>query len=108
MATLDDFSKIDLRVAKIVGAEDLPTRKPMYRLDLDLGELGKRSIVAAIKPYYAKEELLGRSIIVIANLDPKKIGDFVSEGMLLAAEDSAGNVVLLGLERPLPPGSRIH
>ncbi len=108
MATIDDFMRIELRVARITAVEDLPTRKPMYRLDLDLGELGSRHIAAGIKDFYTKEELLGRDIIVVANLDPKKVGDFVSEGMLLAAEDDLGNVVLLGLDRPLPPGSRIH
>lgn len=108
MATIDDFMKIELRVAKILAVDDLPTRKPMYGLELDLGELGTRRIAAGIKRFYTREQLLGRSIIVVANLEPKKVGDFVSEGMLLAAEDDAGDVVLLGLDRPLPPGSRIH
>lgn len=107
MATIDDFAKIDIRVGKIVAVDDLPTRKPMYRLDVDLGELGTKHIAAGIKESYTKEELLGREIIVLANLDPKKIGDFVSEGMLLAAEDEAG-VVLLGPGRELAPGSRIR
>lgn len=107
MATLEDFMKIDVRVAKITAVEELPTRKPLYRIDLDLGELGTRHIAAGIKQFYTREQLLGREILVIANLDPKRIGDFTSEGMLLAAEDESG-IVLLGLERELKPGSRVR
>lgn len=107
MASLDDFLKIDLRVGKIVSVEDLPTRKPLYRLEVDLGELGKKNIAAGIKEFYGKDDLLGKNIIVIANLDPKKIGDFVSEGMLLAAEDN-GVISLVCPDKQLAPGSRIR
>ena len=106
MADISELSDLNLRTGKIVGVEDANTKKPMYKLTIDLGELGTRSIMAGIKPYYSKEALMGKTIIVVANLEPKKIGDYVSEGMLLAAE-SEDKVLLLTIDGELPPGSMI-
>ena len=86
MANISELLDLNLRTGKIIEVEEANTKKPMYKLTVDLGELGKRSIMAGIKPYYDREALLNKTIIVVANLEPKKIGDYVSEGMLLAAE----------------------
>lgn len=91
-----------MEVGDIEGA-----RKPLYRFKVDLGELGFRNVAAGIKNFYTPEQLLGRSIVVIANLDPKNIVSFVSEGMALAAESPDGKVVLLKPDEDLPPGSKI-
>ncbi len=107
MVTIDEFLNVDLRVGKILEVDDLPTRKPMYRLKIDLGELGIRNVAAGIKSFYAKEELMGKKVIVVANLDPKPIGEFVSEGMVLAAEEN-GNITLLTTDKDLAPGSRVR
>jgi len=108
MPSIDQFFEFDIRIGKIVEVEDLEgARKPIYRLKVDLGELGIKNIAAGIKSFYTKEELLGKSIAVIANLDPKSVAGFVSEGMILAADDGT-NVCILTPEKELPPGSRIR
>ena len=106
--SFDKFEAVDLRVAKILDAEPHPsTRKPMYKLTLDLGELGRRTIVAGIGAFYGREELIGKKIIVVANLAPRTIAGVLSDGMLLAAEDEL-NVSLIVPDKDAAPGSRIH
>ena len=107
MANISELLDLNLRTGKIIEVEEANTKKPMYKLTVDLGELGKRSIIAGIKPYYDREALLNKTIIVVANLEPKKIGDYVSEGMLLAAE-SGDRILLLTVDGELPPGSAIR
>ncbi len=106
--SFDKFEAVDLRVAKILDAEvHQSTRKPMYKLTLDLGELGKRTIVAGIGAFYGRDELIGKKIVVVANLAPRTIAGVVSDGMLLAAEDEL-SVSLIVPDRDASPGSRIH
>lgn len=108
MVTINEFESIKLVVGKIIEVEDLETaRKPMYKLKVELGELGTRNIVAGLKPYYLKEELMDSLVIVATNLEPKSIAGFVSEGMILAADDGT-NVVLLKPEKEIAVGSRIR
>ncbi len=104
----ETFKKVDLRVARILDvAEHKGARKHMYRLRLDVGELGERNIVAGIGDYYTKEELVGREIVIVANLKPRNIAGVESNGMLLAAEN--GDVVaLLSPDRELAEGSAVH
>lgn len=107
MVSFDEFRAVDLRVGRIVEAQELDTtRKPMFLLKVDLGELGIRQIIAGIRGYYTRDELLGKCIVVVANLDSKKIGEYVSEGMLLAAQDGE-TVRLVVPDQALSPGSRI-
>ncbi len=104
----DKFKSVDLRVAKIIDVEQHPTtRKPMYKLTLDVGELGTRVIVAGIAGYYSKDSLLGKKIVIVANLSPRNIAGVVSDGMLLAAEDEV-TVSLIVPDKDASPGSRIH
>ncbi len=91
----EPFSKIDLRVAKIIGVDEHPNADKLYVIELDVGELGKRKIVAGIKPWYRKEELIGRKIVLLANLKPARIRGIVSNGMLLAAQDNGKAVLLI-------------
>ncbi|MDE1870979.1 MAG: tRNA-binding protein [Candidatus Micrarchaeota archaeon] len=108
MVTISDFASMGLRVGRIIEVEDLEgSRKPMYKLKVDLGELGTRNLVAGLKGYYSREELLNTDIIVVTNLEPKRIANFVSEGMLLAADDGT-NVVLVRPEKEISPGSTIR
>jgi len=104
--TFDDFLKIDLRVAEIKACEDIQGADKLYKLTIDLGET--RDIVAGIKQYYTKEELIGQKIVIVANLEPKKLRGILSHGMLLAASsEDKSSVVLLTLDRDIPNGSRI-
>jgi methionine--tRNA ligase beta chain len=108
MATINDFAALDLRIGEIIEVSDIEgARKPLYALRVDLGELGIRNIAAGIKSQYAPEELLGKRVVVVANLEPKSIAGFVSEGMVLAAE-SGDKIVLLSPDSEMAPGSKVH
>jgi methionyl-tRNA synthetase len=104
--TFDDFAKMDLRVAEIKACEDVEGADKLYKLTIDIGE--ERTIVAGIKLHYTKEELVGKKIAVITNLEPRKLRGIESHGMLLAAssEDKSA-VVLLTLDRDIAPGAKI-
>lgn len=104
--TFDDFMKMDLRVAEIKSCEDVPGADKLYKLTIDVGE--ERTIVAGIKLYYTKEELVGKKIAVVANLEPRKLRGIESHGMLLAASsEDKSSVVLLTLDREIGNGSKI-
>jgi export-related chaperone CsaA len=108
MASLEDFEKLELRVGKIVDVQDAETKKPMYVLKVDFGALGVKQAIAGIKPYYAKEEILGNKFIFVFNLEPKKIANILSECMILAASDEGKEkVVILQPEKDIETGSRI-
>jgi methionyl-tRNA synthetase len=84
----EDFAKIDLRVAQITKVEEIPNADKLYKLTLDVGELGERTICAGIKEFYKIEQLQNKKIIIIANLAPRKLKGIESQGMLLAASNS--------------------
>ena len=109
MAGISEFMALDLRVGRIISAEDHEAaRKPMYKLRVYLGpELGERDIIAGIKGVYTKEELAGKLVICVANLEPKLIAGAESNGMVLAAEEN-GSVSLLEPDKEMSPGSKIH
>ncbi|MCL5100143.1 MAG: tRNA-binding protein [Candidatus Marsarchaeota archaeon] len=108
MVSIQEFSNLDIRVGRIVDVQDHEkARKPIYKMRVDLGELGTRDIAAGIKDVYTKEELIGRLVVVVTNLDPKEIAGFVSQGMLLAAEDN-GSISLLKPDRELAVGAKVH
>ena len=104
--TYDVFQSMELRVAEIKACEDVEGADKLYKLFIDIGE--ERTIVAGMKPFYAKEELVGKKIVVVANLEPRKLRGIVSHGMLLAAStEDKSSVVLLTLDKDVPNGSRI-
>lgn len=106
----DDFAKVDLRVATITAAELHPNADRLLKLQLDDGTESGRQICAGIKGHYEPESLVGKQIIIVANLEPRTIRGEKSEGMLCAASDMSGGeeeraVVLLGIDKPVPTGS---
>jgi len=103
---IDYFKKVDLRVARIVEAERVEKSEKLVKLQLDLGELGRRQIVAGIAKYYTPEELVGRLIVVVANLKPAKLMGIESRGMLLAAKIN-DKLTLLTVSSDIEPGAKI-
>ncbi len=108
MISIDYFSKVDLRVGYVKHAERILGTTKLLRLIVDLGELGERQLVAGLGLWYKPEDLIGKYIIVVANLEPKKFRGYVSQGMLLAADSEDGTPVLLTVEKPVKPGSKIR
>jgi len=104
--TIDDFSKVELRVAQILVAERIPKADKLLRLEVDLG-YEKRQILAGIAQYYEPEKLIGRRIVIVANLAPRKMRGLESNGMLLAASLEGGAPVLAGFLEDVPLGSRL-
>ena len=106
--TYDDFSKLDLRVAKILNAEKVEGADKLLKLTISLGEMGERTLAAGIAQHYSPEELVGKKIVVVANLAPRMLRGIESQGMLLAASpQDDSKVVLLSLDRDIEEGSRI-
>lgn len=103
---IDYFKNIDLRVAEILEAEKVKKSRKLIKLQLDLGELGKRQIVAGIANYYEPENLIGKKIIIVANLKPAKLMGIESNGMLLAAKIN-DKLVLLTTDGDIEPGAKI-
>ncbi len=105
---IDDFAKIELRVAQILVAERIPKADKLLRLEVDLGPHGKRQILSGIAEWYTPEDLIGRRIVVITNLAPRKMRGLESHGMLLAASDGeAGKPVLATFGEDIALGSRL-
>ncbi|HEY5289892.1 MAG TPA: methionine--tRNA ligase subunit beta, partial [Caulobacteraceae bacterium] len=105
--TFDDFAKIDLRAAKVLAAEIVPKADKLIKLTLDVGESAPRTVVSGIAPTYTPEALVGRTVIYLANLAPRKIRGVISQGMILAAGD-ADVLGLSALDRDVPPGTKVR
>jgi methionyl-tRNA synthetase len=103
---IDDFAKVDLRVAQILVAERIPKADKLLRLEVDLG-YEKRQILAGIAQYYEPEKLIGRKIVIVANLAPRKMRGLMSNGMLLAASLEGGSPALAGFLEEVPLGARL-
>ena len=101
-----DFEKLDLRVAKIVATEAIEASEKLIKISLDVGG-ESRQIVAGIRKYYSPEELVGKLIVIVANLEPRKLMGEESRGMLLAASDDE-HVVLLTPEREIISGAHVR
>ena len=102
MATFEDFKKLEIKVGKILEVNDHPNADKLYVLKVNTGE--KRTIVASIKNSYSKEELIGKKIIVLCNLEEKELRGVKSQGMLLAGSDK-DKVSLLTLDKDIVEGS---
>jgi methionyl-tRNA synthetase len=105
MISIDEFRKVELKVATIKSAEPHPNADKLMLLQIDLGE-EQRQICAGIRNYYTPEELVGKQIVVVANLETAKLRGLESQGMLLAASDQ-GRVVILTPEKAVLPGAKI-
>jgi methionyl-tRNA synthetase len=106
--TIDDFAKVDLRVARVIAAEDVPEADKLLKLTLSLGGEVRRTVLAGIKKAYKPEQLLGRQVIVVANLAPRKMKFGVSEGMIVATGSGGSEVFLLGVDQGGKVGQRVH
>ncbi|MFX1259363.1 MAG: methionine--tRNA ligase, partial [Promethearchaeota archaeon] len=102
---IEDFKKLDIRVALIENVETVPNADKLYKLSIDLGN-EKRNLVAGLADYYKPEELKGKKIVVLVNLQPRKLRGVLSQGMLLAAEED-NKVSILIPDKDLPPGAKV-
>ena len=105
----NDWEKLDMRVSQIIEVEEVEKADKLYKLTLDVGkEIGKRTICAGIKQHYSKDELIGKKIILFANLAPRKLRGIKSEGMLLAASnEDHDKVILISPEKDIDVGSLV-
>jgi tRNA-binding protein len=106
---IEDWQRLDMRVGRIVEATELPeARKPSYRLKIDFGSLGTRQSVAAARTDYPNaQELIGRQVVCVFNLPPRRVAGVSSEVLVLAATESDGRLRLLGPDAEAEIGSRI-
>ncbi|MBM3997928.1 MAG: methionine--tRNA ligase [Planctomycetes bacterium] len=105
---IDDFAKVDLRVARVVAAEDVPQAKKLLKLTLSLGGGQRRTVFAGIKAAYTPDQLVGRLVVMVANLAPRTMSFGVSEGMVVATGPGGKDVFLLGVDAGGRPGQRVH
>jgi methionyl-tRNA synthetase len=105
--SLDEFLRIDLRAAKVLEARYVPGADKLLQLKIDVGELGQRQIFAGIRAAYEPEKLVGRLIVVVANLQPRKMRFGTSEGMMLAAGPGGKDIFVLSPDSGAAPGMRV-
>jgi len=103
---IEEFQKIDLRIGKIIVAEKVENSDKLLRLEVDFGNEW-RQIVSGIANYYKPEELIGKKVAFVFNLEPKMIKGIESQGMILAAEDENGNLALLIPDKEIKEGTKI-
>lgn len=111
MQTIDitDFHKIELRVGTITKAEvSEKTKKPAYKLWVDLGELGVKKSSAQITDHYTTDQLLGMQVLCVCNFKPRQIADFISEILVTGFDDGSGKIVLATVNIPVPNGGKLH
>ena len=106
----NDFLKVDIRVGSILKAETFPeARKPAYKLWIDFGpSIGTKKTSAQITDNYTLTELIGRQVLAVVNFPPRQIGPFMSEVLTLGVTDNKGAVTLLGPDKQIPNGERMH
>ncbi len=106
--SIEDFAKVDLRVARVVSAEQVPEANKLLRLELSLGGDQTRQVFAGIKAAYQPEDLVGRLVVMVANLKPRKMRFGLSEGMVTAAGPGGSDVFILSVDDGAQPGQRVH
>lgn len=107
MITIDDFAKVDLRVARVLKAEPVPGAEKLLHLTVDAGEAEPRSLVAGIAKEYTPGQLAGRKVVIVANLQPRKLRGIQSNGMIVAASLEDGPPVLAAFLEDAPVGARL-
>ncbi len=105
--SIDDFAKIDLRVGVVKSAERVKGADKLLHMMVDIGEPQPRSIVAGIAPAYSPEQVIGRKVVIVANLQPRKLRGIESNGMIVAASLEGGAPVLAGFLEDVPVGARL-
>ena len=104
--SIDDFGKLDIRVGKVLDCQKVPKADKLLQFKIDDG-LGGRTIVSGIAKYYAPEDLIGKEVCFIANLEPRKLKGIISQGMILSAEDAGGRLVVIGPHGEVKPGCQV-
>ena len=107
LISIDDFAKIDLRIVEVVAAEAVAKADKLLKLTVRMGE-EERTVVSGIRQWFAPEDLVGRKVVLVANLKPAKLRGIQSQGMILAAEDADGKLDLLGTGLDLPSGTKVR
>jgi len=108
--TFDDFLKVDIRVGRVIRAEPYPeARKPAIKMWIDFGgDIGEKKTSAQVTAHYAPESLVGRQVMAVVNFPPRQIGRFMSEVLVLGLPDEDGEIVLIGPDKDVPTGGRMH
>jgi methionyl-tRNA synthetase len=104
---IDDFAKVDLRVGKVLAAEPVKGANKLLKLTVDIAEAQPRTLVAGIAEAYGPEQLIGRKVVIVANLEPRKLRGIESNGMIVAASVEGGKPVLAGFLEDIPVGARL-
>ena len=107
--SFDDFLKVDIRVGKVVEAEEFPeARKPAYKMKIDFGpDIGIKKTSAQITKHYSPDDLVGRLVMAVVNFPPRQIGPVMSEVLVLGVPDADGEVILLAPDQTVPLGGRL-
>src|SRR5438876_7575721 len=105
--SIDDFMKVEMRVAKVLAAERVPKSKRLLKLQVDAGT-EHRTLVAGIAEAYEPEALVGKTVVIVFNLKPATLMGVESNGMVLAASPDGGKPIVVGFDDPPPPGSRVR
>jgi methionyl-tRNA synthetase len=105
---IDDFVKVDLRIARIIDAKEVPEARKLLQLTLSLGGDERRNVFAGIKSAYKAEDLIGRLVVCAANLEPRQMKFGLSEGMVVAAGPGGSDIFLLSPDPGAKPGMRLH
>ena len=110
MAKYDDFQKLDIRVGKIIEAEDFPqARKPSYKLKIDFGEdIGIKKSCAQLTKNYEIDDLMGKQVLCVVNFPPRQIGPAISEVLTLGVPDAQNECILIGPDTNVPLGGRLY
>lgn len=105
----EDFLKVDIRVGTIIRAEPFPeARKAAYKLDIDFGSFGTKRSSAQITNHYTIDQLIKKQVLAVVNFNPKQIGKFISEVLVLGLSDESGKIVLLEPNISVPNGRKVH
>lgn len=105
--TFEEFAKVHMRIGKVIQAESIPGMKKVFKAKVDLGN-EQRELVVGGALYYRPEQFIGRLVVVCTNLEPKKIGNVISHGMLLAADGQDGKPIFLTVSEDAPLGAPVH
>lgn len=107
MITIEDFSKIELKIGTVLEAEEVEGSEKLIKLKVDLGEDNPRQILAGVKQWYFPQDFMGEQVVVVANLEPRKMMGQESQGMMLAA-DSEDGPIFLTVPKKVPAGTKIR